>query len=183
MLPSFKGRIKKVFAKFRWFLFFLFFFEISAWAQVMNPSVVTDRLVLERLGRKKRIIYQLGDEIILKLKNGTHEFKGTITEFFDSTLVIENIYVPLKEIQYIKTVHTHGFFSPSNGPKLIVAGVALLLIDQLNHTVIQGNDFRIPKEIAIASGTLVAVGIFWTTLKYRKFKPGKNRRIRIVLIE
>ena len=156
---------------------------MASGAQVSDHLQVTDRLILEKLGRKHRIIYQLGDEIILKQKNDPNEFRGIITEFYHSTLVVENIYVPLDAIQYVKTVHTSGFLSPSNGPKLIIAGVALFLIDQLNHTVIQGNDFRVPKGIAIASGTLVAVGVFWTSLKYRKFKPGKNKRIRIVLDE
>ena len=169
--------------KISWLLLGFFPMQMASWAQVTDHLKVTDRLILEKLGRKQRIIYQFGDEIILKLKNDPNEFKGIITEFYDSTLVIENVYVRLNDINYIKTVHTKGFLSPSNGPKLIIAGVGLFLIDQLNHTLIQGNDFRIPKEIAIASGALVAAGIFWTTLKYRKFRPGKNKRIRIVLLE
>ena len=139
----------------------------------------TEMLILEKLGTKKRTVYRVGEEIILKRKGDSKEFRGTILEFYDSTFVVEDVYVDLSDIQYIKTVHTEGFLSPSNGPKLIVAGVALLLIDQLNHTVIQGNDFRIPQEIAIASGALIVAGVFWTSLKYRKFKPGNNRRIRI----
>ncbi len=163
--------------KVGWFLLFFLFLQLASWAQV------TDRLILEKLGRKRRIIYQLGDEIILRVKNDPNEFKGIITAFYDSSLVVEDIYVRLDEIQYIKTVHTEGFLSPSNGPKLIVAGITLFLIDQLNHTVIQGNDFRVPTGIAIASGTLITFGIFWTSLKYRKFRPGKNKRFRIVLLE
>jgi hypothetical protein len=169
--------------KICWLLFVFLSIQIISRAQVIHQTQVTDRLILEKLGRKNRIVYQLGDAIILKLKNDPNEFNGIITEFYDSVMVVEDIYVHLEDIQYVKTRHTNGFLSPSNGPKLIVAGVTLFLIDQLNHTVIQGNDFRIPKEIAIASATLVAVGIFWTTLKYRKFKPGKNKRIRIVLLE
>lgn len=163
--------------KIAWCLLFFSSLQPVSWAQV------TDRLILEKLGKRNRTIYQLGDEIILKLNNDPNEFRGSITAFYDSTVVIEDVFVRLNDIKYVKTVHTHGFLSPSNGPKLIVAGISLFLIDQLNHTVIQGNDFRIPKEIAIASGTLVAFGIFWTSLKYRKFKPGRNKRIRIVLLE
>ncbi|MBR9999347.1 MAG: hypothetical protein KFF73_10265 [Cyclobacteriaceae bacterium] len=153
--------------------FFFFFLQLVSLAQD------GDRLILEKMGRKYRIVYQTGDEIILKLRGDQKEFHGTITEFYNSTIVIEGIYVNLKDIHYVKTVHTEGFLSPGNGPKLIIAGVGLFLIDQLNHSVIQGNDFRIPEGVAIISGSLIVAGAFWTSLKYRKFKPGKNRRIRI----
>ena len=140
----------------------------------------TDMLILEKLGTKKRAVYMPGDGITLKLKEDKRRFSGTITALYDSTIVIdENIYVGISDIHYVRTEHTRGFLSPSNGPKLIIAGVALFLIDQLNHTLIQGNDFRVPTEIAIASGALIVTGAVWTSFRYRKFKPGKNRRIRI----
>jgi hypothetical protein len=151
--------------------------------QITSIAQITDRLVLEKLGRKSRIIYQTGDEIIIKLKYDRTEFQGKIKELYDSIIVVDEIYFLIDDIEYVKTVHTKGFLSPSNGPKLIIAGVSLFLIDQLNHTLIQGNDFRIPKEITIASAALVGAGIFWTSLKYRKFRPGKNRRIRIVEVD
>jgi hypothetical protein len=159
------------------------FFLLLSFLQLTSLAQITDRLVLEKLGRKNRIIYQTGDEIILKLKSDRNEFKGKIKELYDSIIVVDEIYFLIDDIEHVRTVHTKGFLSPSNGPKLIIAGVSLFLIDQLNHTVIQGNDFRIPKEITIASVALVGAGIFWTSLKYRKFKPGKNRRIRIVEVE
>jgi len=159
------------------------FFLLFIFLHLTSLGQVSDRLILEKLGKKNRIIYQLGDEIILKIKAQPNEFRGTIRDLFDSVIVIEDIYLLIGEIEYVKTVHTKGFLSPSNGPKLIVAGVSLFLIDQLNHTIIQGNDFRIPEEIAIVSASLVGVGIFWTSLKFRKFKPGKNRRIRIVEVD
>ena len=107
------------------------------------------------------------------------EEPGYATEFYDSTFVVDGIYVRLGDIKYVKTVHTEGFLSPSTGPKLIIAGIALFLFDQLNHTVIQGNDFRVPQGIAITSGALIVTGAVWTSLKYHKFRPGENRRIRI----
>jgi len=160
-------------------IYFLLYFTLH----LTVYSQVTDQLILEKLGRKKRITYQIGDGIILKLINDQYEFSGIITDIFGNTIVIEDIYVNIQEIKYIKTVHTKGFLSPSNGPKIIIAGVGLFLIDQLNNSVIRGNDFRISEDIAITSAAMVGFGIFWTSLKYRKFKPGRNRRIRIFEIE
>ncbi len=161
----------------------IIYFLLCITVHLTTYCQVTDQLILEKLGKKKRIIYQIGDGIILKLINEKHEFSGIITDLFENTVVIEDIYVNIHDIKYIKTVHTKGFLSPSNGPKIIFAGIGLFLIDQLNHSVVQGNDFRIDEDIAIVSAAMVGFGIFWTSLKYRKFKPGKNRRIRIFEIE
>lgn len=138
------------------------------------------RLVLDKPGKRNRIEYEIGDQIILKQKYDKEEFKGTITNLYDSILVLGDVFIKLEEVDYIKTEHTGGFLSPSNGPKLIIAGVGLLLIDQLNNTWRPNNDFAIPKGVVITSGCLVGFGIFWTTLRYRKFHPGKNRWIRII---
>jgi hypothetical protein len=165
----------KVIAVYLKAIFFLCSFLLQFLLQAQSP----DMLILETLGKKKRTVYLAGEKIILKLKGDRKEFSGDIVEFYDSTIVVEGIYVDIRDIHYVKTVHNEGFLSPGNGPKLIVAGVGLFLIDQLNHTVIQGNEFRVPEGIAIVSGALIVTGAFWTSLKYRKFKPGKNRRIRI----
>ncbi len=160
--------------KFRCFISIIFFFSLFP---VYGQG--GGRLILEKLGRKKRIVYQVEDRIILRLKGDKEEFSGLITGLYTNGLVVEDIYVLLKDIDYIKTVHTAGFLSPSNGPKMIIAGIGLLLVDQLNHSVMQGQAFRVPGDIAVASGIMVGSGIFWTSLKFRKFRPGRNRRIRI----
>ena len=46
-------------------IYFLLYFTLHLTAY----SQVTDQLILEKLGRKKRITYQIGDGIILKLIN------------------------------------------------------------------------------------------------------------------
>lgn len=139
-------------------------------------------LILEKLGSKKRITYTLGDQIILMLKSSNIEIREEITDIGDSIITLSNGTVNIHDIKYVKTTRTHGFLSPGNGPKLIMAGATLFLIDIINHSIIQGEEFRISKGVAIASASLIGVGAIMMTMKHRKFKPGKNKRIRTFVL-
>jgi len=139
-------------------------------------------LVLEKLGTKRRVVFYPGDEVIFKMKGSDLEITDVITDLQDSLILFVNSYVKPAEIDYIKLEHTKGFMSPSNGPKLIIAGVVLFLIDQLNYSVIQGNDFRLDKEIGYASLIMVVGGSIWTSFRYTKFRNKRNRRIRPVVL-
>lgn len=139
-------------------------------------------LVLEKMGTKKRFVFYPGDEVIFKMKGSDLEITDVITDLQDSLILFLNSYVKPTEIEYIKLEHTTGLLSPSNGPKLIIAGVALFLIDQLNYTVIQGNDFRLDEDILYTSLIMVAGGAIWTSFRYTKFRNRRNRRIRTVVL-
>jgi hypothetical protein len=135
-------------------------------------------LILEKIGSKHRITYQVGDPIILRLIGEDFEIRDEITDITDSTIILSTFPVHLNSIYYIKTKHTKGFLSPSNGPKLIIAGLTLFAIDILNQTVVQDGSYEFTSGIAIASASLVAAGGILMIFKYRKFKPGKRKRIR-----
>jgi len=139
-------------------------------------------LILEKLGTKKRITYTLGDQIILKLKNSNFEIREDILDIGDSVILLSNGPIFIHDIKYVKTLHTNGFLSPGNGPKLMIAGVALFLFDIINQTLIQGEDFSISTGVTIVSASLVGAGAILMSFKYRKFKPGKNKRIRTFVL-
>ena len=84
------------------------------------------------MGRKKRVVFYPGDEIVFKLKNSDLEITEAITDLQDSLILFVNSYAKPKEIDYVKLEHTAGLLSPNNGPKLIFAGVVLFAIDQIN---------------------------------------------------
>lgn len=135
-------------------------------------------LILDKIGSKHRITYQVGDPIILRLKGEDYEIRDVISDISDSTISLTSFSVHVNSIYYIKTKHTKGFLSPSNGPKLIIAGVTLFAIDILNQTVVQDGSYEFSTGITIASASLVGLGGLLMTFKYRKFKPGKRKRIR-----
>lgn len=135
-------------------------------------------LILEKLGSKHRITYGIGDKIIIKLNGEDYELREEITDMSDSTLSFRDFSIPINNIHYVKTVHTKGFLSPSNGPKIMIAGAVLFLADVVNQTLVQDNSYELNKGVTIASASLIGFGGLLMTFKYRKFKPGKNKRIR-----
>ena len=139
-------------------------------------------LVLEKLGRKKRVVFYPGDEISYKMKNSDLQITNVIVDFHDSLILFSNSYIKPKEIDYVRLEHTEGFLSPSNAPKLIVAGITLFIIDQLNNSVLQGNEFRLDEDITKVSLIMVVSGTIWKSLRYSRFRNKKNRRIRIVIL-
>jgi len=135
-------------------------------------------LILDKIGSKHRITYQIGDPITLRLKGEDFDIREEISDISDSTITFSSFSVHVNSIYYVKTTHTRGFLSPSNGPKLIIAGVTLFAIDILNQTVVQNNSYEFSNGVAIASVSLVGLGGLLMTFKYRKFKAGKRKRIR-----
>jgi hypothetical protein len=118
------------------FLCFLFLY-ISSLVTGQDTKV----LILDKIGAKHRITYQVGDKIILKLKGENFEIGDEIYDIADSVIFLSDFFIPVNSIHYVKTVHTRGFLSPSNGPKLMIAGVALFVFDIVNETLIQNKSY------------------------------------------
>ena len=139
-------------------------------------------LILEKVGSKHRITYGIGDRIILRLKGEDYDIREEITDISDSLLIFRDFSIPINSIHYIKTVHTKGFLSPSNGPKIMIAGGMLFLADIVNQTLVQDNSYEFSNGVAIASVSMIGFGGLLMSFKYRKFKPGKNKRIRTFIL-
>ena len=99
--------------------------------------------------------------------------KDMITGFYSDGIEFRGIRVPLNSIDRVKVEFSHGFFSPSNGKKMILAGIGLFVIDQLNYTLIQGNEASISQPVAITAAALVGFGTFWMAIRHRNIR--KNR--------
>ena len=155
--------------------FLIFLFLATSLRGYCQP---TKLLILEKVGSKHRITYTVGDVIILKIKGEDFEIRDEITDIADSVLFLRDFFIPVNSILYVKTVHSKGFLSPSNGPKLMIAGAALFLVDVINQTLIQGVTYDMKKGVVITGASLIGAGGLLMSFKYRKFKAGKNKRIR-----
>jgi len=157
------------------FVFYLFFLQILS-------AQESKLLILDKIGSRYRITYSIGDEIRLKLIGENFEIRDEITDITDSLIRLSSYWIPLGSIEYVKTRHTRGLLSPSNGPKLIIAGLALFTFDLLNQTLVQGDSYEADRGVIIASASLIGVGGLLMAFKYRKFKPGNRKRIRTLVI-
>lgn len=142
----------------------------------------TKALILEKIGSKHRITYSIGDPIVLKLKGEDFEIRDEIADISDSILFLRDFFIPVNSIDYVKTMHTRGFLSPSNGPKIMIAGAALFIFDFLNQTLIQGETYKISEGVTIASASMIGFGGLLMSFKYRKFRASKNKRIRTLVL-
>jgi hypothetical protein len=136
-------------------------------------------LVLDRPGKKKDISYFPSDKIIFRMKWEKFNRHDKIVDFTDSTIIFDSYEVVVKDIDFVRTTRSNGFFSPSNGPKLIIAGLALPLVDYINYKVVEGNDYVPNQAVMIVSGCLISVGAIWTSLRFNKFRTEGNRKIII----
>jgi hypothetical protein len=138
-------------------------------------------LRLDRPGSRRDITYFKGEEIVFRMSWENFNRHDKITGFSDSSILFNSYDVSVSDIAFVRTEHFNGLLSPSNGPKLILAGLALPVIDFLNNSALEGNNFQADEGLLIVSGSLIATGLFWTSLRYHKFRPGKIRKIRIVV--
>lgn len=137
-------------------------------------------LVIEKMGTKKRIEIYPGEDLQYELKKtGSYIFEDRIMDLQDSLIILLLDTVHVKEIS---TIHYKKEKSALASSFMIlpVAGVALLLIDQLNHVVIAGNDFDLNPGVVVASSTLVAAGVLYKLLEKKKYKLKGNWRVRVV---
>jgi hypothetical protein len=136
-------------------------------------------LLLDKPGKKKDIAFYPSAKITFRMKWEKFDRHDKIVALTDTTVVFDSYEVEVKDIAYVRTVRSNGFFSPSNGPKLVIAGLMLPLIDYLNYTIIQGNPYVINKGVMIVSGSLITAGLVLISLRHNKFHPGGNRKIII----
>ena len=139
-------------------------------------------LALEKYGKTKRTVYNIGEEIGYKSVEEEFERTDRIRNLIyeDSLIVFEYDTLHLNEVDYIRVKPTQGILSPYNGLLVAVAGVGYFLLDILNQAVLQGQDYHFDKKTLRTSLIITGAGLIWYATKRTKFRPGRNRRIRIV---
>lgn len=128
----------------------LFFFLAGSSAVAQNQLLLLKRQeVLLRLNA--------GDDFVFRLKGSKEVRRTYINTLSDTAVVTHRDTVPYHMIDrvYFKT----STFVNRLGLLLVMGGAGYFLIDQLNNVVVKGNDARIDNSVAIASGTMVGVGL------------------------
>lgn len=139
-------------------------------------------LALEKLGKTNRTTYYPGEEITYK--NLSEEFERTdalIDLDFEKKLVIFRFdTMSISDFDYIRITPKGGVFSPYTGLTIAVVGGAFFLIDMFNRAVVQGQPYTFDESTAQISLIIVGTGLLIYSFKKTKFKPKRNKRIRIV---
>lgn len=153
--------------KLKYFLpFFLLLFSLEVLGQKY--------LLMDKIGGKQRREYYPGEELTFRLKGENHYNTVTIKDLQDSLIILDEGVININEIHTIKRNRR------SLTPKLRVAGVGLILIDQINSVVVSGEPFVLSSGVLIAGGSLVAISYIIDLSRKRKFKIRGNRRLKII---
>jgi hypothetical protein len=120
-----------------------------------------------------------GDEIKLKVKGKKTVMTTYINNLFDNRLVTHRDTIPFANIErlYFKRPLRINII----GGAMVFGGICLFGIDQLNHTVIQGNEASLDRGVTTASIALVGFGL--PMLLAKKNSTKLNYKYRLLTVK
>lgn len=133
-------------------------------------------LQIEKYGSAKVKKYYIGDNLNYQLKGDKNWYIGTIQDLIidENIILLENRYVNMEDI---KTIRKSRRWSKSVGNQLYLFAGSWLVFSGLGTLVgweIRWDTVIIPAS-ALASGWLIK-----RIFKYKKYKIGKKRRLRML---
>lgn len=129
---------------------------------ILAHTAQAQYLVLRKKGSKRKYEYSVGTMIKYKQKGYDLYFTDRITDFADSTIILENNLLSIDQIAEVDIQNAY-----SNRADILMLGenylpwigAGLLAIDLINHTLVDGNDFSLDRGVTTVSGVLVATGL------------------------
>ncbi len=119
-----------------------------------------------------------GDEIVFRVKGVKGKRTSYVNNLSDTAVVTHRDTIPYHKIErlYFRRATRANII----GGALVFGGVALFLIDQLNQTVIQGNEASLDNGVSTATISAVAVGLPMLLIKKKSQKIDYKHRLRMV---
>jgi len=128
-------------------------------------------MVVRKKGSSRRYEYRPGNYLVYLQKGNTQFFRDRITEFADSTIVLENNILRLNQIETINVSSAFSNRAPIwRGVEDILpaVGVGYLALDLFNNTIIDGNSFTLDEGVTTTSGALVLAGFGLKWMRRKK---------------
>lgn len=128
-------------------------------------------MVVRKKGSARRYEYRPGDYLNYKQKGRNTFYNDRITEFADSTIVLENNILRINQIDVINVSNAFSNRSRllrSAEDVLPIMGYGLLAIDLFNNSVIDGNPFTFDEGTTVSSGALVLAGYSLKWMRRKK---------------
>jgi hypothetical protein len=145
-------------------------------AVVINAEAQKQLVLL----KKQNILLRLrpGDDFVYRLKNSKSIRRTYVNNLLSNAVVTHNDTVFFDKID--RLYFTRSTFVNRMGTRLIVLGVGLFLIDQVNVTLIQGEDFSLDNRVSSISISSVAAGLPMTLIRKKSQKLNYRYRLRTV---
>lgn len=130
--------------------------------------------------RKDQVMLRLypGDEIVLRLKGSKRVRISYVNNLIDNAVVVHRDTVPFNMIEKIYFPHS----SRLNviGAMMVFGGGSLLALDQVNHTLIRGNEFGFDRDFTRSTLGVMAAGLPLFLIRKKAEKVGYRTRMLVV---
>jgi hypothetical protein len=150
--------------RLKYFYFLLFAGLLSC------PFAHAQKLLVLLKGEKVLLRLYPGDDITYKVKGSNRKKTSYVNNLSDTAVVTHNDTIPyyrIERLYFRRTTRANVI-----GTALTFGGAMLFLIDQLNYTAIQGNEFSLDRGVSTASIASMAAGLPMMLIKK------KSQRIR-----
>jgi hypothetical protein len=140
-------------------------------------------LYLNKLGRTTKVKFYEKETIRFKLKGDDYFTAGRITGFEDEAVKVENVAIPLDQIESIDIRDKNfSMFSFRSTPrKLAFAGYSYVFIDWFNRSVVAGQqNVGIDTRVAMVSTGLIGTSYLLKALRKKYFTIGGRKVIAII---
>jgi hypothetical protein len=98
-----------------------------------------------------------GDEIVYALKGSKDIYRTYVNNLSDTSVTTGNVEVPFRKIE--RLYFSQKQFYNDLGEKMTAAGVLLFAADQINNSIVQGNDFSLNRGVTVTSIILAGAGL------------------------
>lgn len=133
-------------------------------------------LQLERFGSAKVKKYYIGEDLNYQLVGDKTWYQGTIQDLIvdEGIILFEDRYIKVEDI---KTLRKRQRWSKNIGNQLYIFGASWLVFSAAGTIV----GWELRWDTAIISGSAIATGwLIKNIFKYKKYKLGKKRRLRLL---
>jgi hypothetical protein len=153
------------------------FILLAFFGMIMSDCMAQKQLVVLKSEDVKLRLYP-GDEIIVRLKGSKNVRRSYVNNLLDYAVVLHKDTVPLTSIERIY-FRQHSLLN-TIGTLCVFGGAAFLIIDQVNNSLIQGNEFSIDSQFTKTTLIVMAVGLPLMLFKKKYAKIGHKNRLMVV---
>jgi len=136
-------------------------------------------LSLEKMGRKKRLRFSVGDKITFSFKGSKERFSPAITKINAQRVEVMDTPLDLRKVHKI-TLYNESKLRAQGANVLPAAGVLYFLADMINPIFSGREAFKIRKGSVILPSILIGSGFLLRVFAKRTLKMNKNRYLRIM---
>lgn len=135
-------------------------------------------LLVEKIGRKAKYFYHVGDKMKIKTLKDKTIYKGVLSEIRDSSITISSISSDFIDLKDIVCVYKQYPSTRRIGFYFIEFGGVIFLVITANNLITNSQVFT--QYSFIVSGSFIAAGLMTLALSEKLCKIGTRWKIKIL---